>query len=180
MTLQAENGAPSFYTFATFRPGRIALVYGGVLTIISFCVVVFLFNYGIREKLWSVDGISYGSISPSPAVAFDNKPQPAQAKRATIARVSLSDSTIHSLIGSYYSATANRRYTIAHEGDQLSLQIDDQEKIRLIPVADQRLYADQTLTIEFKAVSGVKTGQLDIVHQLDIDDHGIHIIAVRQ
>jgi hypothetical protein len=171
MTLQSENGTPSFYTFATFRPGRIALLYGGVLTVLSFCVVVFLFNYGIREKLWSIENVAYGSISPSPASAPDNMPNPKQAER-TIVRVALSDSTIQSLIGSYYSATVNRRYTIGFEGDQLSLQIDAQKKFIVIPVSDHRLYANEALTIEFRA-----TGKID---QLDIYDHGRHVIAARQ
>lgn len=179
MTLSSENGTPSFYTFATFRPGRIALLYGGLLTIVSFCVVVFLFNYGIREKLWSFEGVSYGSISPSPASAPDNNTNPTQAKRA-IVRVALSDSTIQSLIGSYFSATANRRYTIGFEGDQLSLQMDAQQKLDLIPLSDHSLYANEDLKIEFRAASGGKVDQLDIVRQLDIYDHGIHIVAARQ
>ena len=173
MTLQSDNGAPSFYTFASFRPGRIALVYGGVLTILSFSVVVFLFNYGIREQLWSFETVSYGSIAPSPASAAADNANPVQAEQ-TIARVALSDSAIHSLIGSYFSATANRRYTITLEGDQLSLQIDAQQKFDLIPVSDHSLYANEDLAIEFRATSA---GKID---RLDIHDRGIHIVAVRQ
>jgi hypothetical protein len=173
MALRSENGVPSFYTFTAFSPGRIALLYGGLLTILSFCVVVFLFNYGIREKLWSFETVSYGSISPSAASAIDNTPNPVPAKR-TIARVALSDSTIHSLVGNYFSATANRWYLITREGDQLSLQIDAQEKLTLIPASDHNLYANEDLTIEFRATSG---GRID---QLDIYDRGIHIVAARQ
>jgi hypothetical protein len=173
MTLQSENGVPSFHTFASFRPGRIALVYGGVLSIMSFSVVVFLFNFGIREKLWSIEGVTYGSISPSPAVAGDNTSAPRPAER-TIMRSALSDSTIQSLIGSYFSATANRRYAIAREGDQLSLQIDAHQKVSVIPVSDHSLYVNDDLTIEFMASSAGKTDRLDIY------DRGIHIVAARQ
>ena len=172
MTLQAENGAPSFYTFASFRPGRIALLYGGVLTIISFCVVVFLFNFGIREKLRSFELVSYGSITPSPASARDNTPTPMPAD-ATIVRIGLSDSTIHSLVGSYFSATVNRKYVISLDGDQLSLQIDAQKKFDLIPVSDHALYGDG-LMIEFMATPA---GKID---RLDIYDRGRRIVAVRQ
>lgn len=173
MTLQSENGTPSFYTFATFRPGRIALLYGGLLTILSFCVVVFLFNYGIREQLWSFESVPHGSISPSPASTRDDTSTPSQAQR-TIVRVALSDSTIHSLVGSYFNATANRRYTIRLEGDRLNLQIDAQQKFDLIPVSDRRLYVNEDFTIEFRATPAGKTDRLDI------DDRGIHIVAVRQ
>ena len=173
MTLQSDNGTPSFYTFASFKPGRIALVYGGVLTILSFSVVVFLFNFGIREKLWSIEGVSYGSISPSPAVAGDNTSAPRPEER-TIVRVALSDATIKSLLGSYFSATANRRYAITREGDRLSLQIGNQQKFELIPVSDHRLYANEDLTIEFAATAAGK------INQLDVYDRGIHITAIRQ
>jgi hypothetical protein len=172
MTLQAENGAPSFYTFASFRPGRIALLYGGVLTIISFCVVVFLFNFGIREKLRSFENVSYGSISPSPASAPDNTAIPMPAA-GTIVSVGLPDSIVHSLVGSYFSATANRKYAITFEGDQLSLHIDAQKKFDLIPVSDHSLYGDG-LMIEFLATPDGK------IERLHIYDHGRHIIAVRQ
>jgi hypothetical protein len=53
MTFQTENGAPSFYTFPSFHPHRNALLYGAVLSLIAFCAVTLIFNYGIREKLWS-------------------------------------------------------------------------------------------------------------------------------
>ncbi len=172
MTLQSENGAPSFYTFASFRPGRIALLYGGVLTILSFFVVVFLFNYGIREKLRSFENVSYGSISPSPASPHDNTSTPKPAER-TIVSVALPDSTIRSLIGSYFSATANRKYAITFEGDQLSLQIDAQKKFDLIPVSDHALYGEG-LMIEFMATP---EGKIDRLH---IYERGRHIVAVRQ
>jgi len=173
MTLQSENGVPSFHTFASFRPGRIALVYGGLISVISFCVVVFLFNYGIREKLWSFEGVSYGTISPSLASADDNTSASRPTER-TILRSALSDSTIQSLIGSYFSPTANRWYTISREGDQLSLQIGSQQKVSLIPVSDHGLYVNDDLTIEFMAASA---GKID---RLDIYDRGIHIVAARQ
>jgi hypothetical protein len=173
MTLQSDNGEPSFYTFTAFRPGKIALLYGGLLTILSFCVVVFLFNYGIREKLWSFETVSYGSINPSPASASDSNQNPMQAQR-TIKRVALSDSTIHSLVGSYFSATANHKYAITLEGDRLNLRIDAQTGMELIPVSDHSLYANQDLAIEFRAANGGK------VYQLDIYDRGRHFVAARQ
>ncbi len=172
MTLQSENGAPSFHTFATFRPGRIALLYGGVLTIISFGVVVFLFNFGIREKLRSYQNVSYGAISPSPASAPDSTTNPMPAER-TIASVALPDTTIHSLVGSYFSSTANRKYAITLVADQLSLQIDAQKKFELIPVSDHALYGEG-LMIEFMATPA---GKIERIH---IYDRGIHIVAVRQ
>jgi len=178
MALQSENGVPSFYTFTAFSPGRIALVYGGLLTILSFCVVVFLFNYGIREKLWGSETVPYGSISPSAASVIDNTPNPMPAKR-TIVRVALSDSTIHSLVGNYFSATANRWYCITREGDQLRLQIDAQPKIDLIPVSDHGLYGGGA-TIEFMATPAGKIDGIDAIHQIDIYDRGIHIVAARQ
>ena len=173
MTLQSDNGGPSFYTFATFRPGKIALLYGGVLTILSFCVVVFLFNYGIREKLWSFETVSYGSIYPSPASAVDSKQNPMQAER-TIKRVALSDFAIHSLVGSYFSEKANHKYAITLEGDRLNLRIDAQTGMELIPVSDHSLYANEDLAIEFRAANAGK------VDQLDIYDRGRHFVAVRQ
>jgi hypothetical protein len=175
MTLQSEDGVPSFYTFATFRLGRIALVYGGLLSVISFCVVVFLFNYGIREKLWSFQTVDYGSISPSPAEALNSTPEPITAGR-TIVKVALSDSIIHSLIGSYFSAKANRRYAITLKGDQLSLQIDAQDKFDLVPVSNHSLYGNgnEEFMIEFMATTA---GKID---QLDIYDRGRHIVASRQ
>ncbi len=172
MTLQAENGAPSFYTFASFRPGRIALLYGGVLTIISFFVVVFLFNYGIREKLRTFENVSYGSISPSPASPGDDTPNPMPAE-PTIVSVALPDAIMHSLIGSYFSATANRKYAITLDGDELSLQIDAQKKFDLIPVSDHALYGEG-LMIEFMATPA---GTIDRLH---IYERGRHIVAVRQ
>ena len=185
MALRSENGAPSFYTFTTFRPGRFALLYGGLLTILSFCVVVFLFNFGIREQLWSFEAVPYGSISPSPASTIEKDSNPIQAKR-TIVRVALSDSTIHSLIGSYFSTTANRWYSLTLEGNRLSLQIDGQPKIELIPVSNHSLYANEDLAIEFMATSAGRADRLDVVHQLDvihqleIYDRGRHFIATRQ
>lgn len=178
MTLQAEDRVPSFYTFAVFRPGRIALLYGGVLTIASFCVVVFLFNFGIREQLWSFPTAEYGSISASPAEA-PNQAADAMAAPRTLARVDLSDSTVHSLVGTYFSATANRRYTITLEGDELKLHvgtpgIDALQNVNLIPVSDHRLYAGEELSLEFTAASDGK------ISQIDVYDLGRHFVAVRQ
>ena len=47
MTLQSEIGAPSFYTFSSFHLHKNALFYGAVLSLISFCAVTLIFNYGI-------------------------------------------------------------------------------------------------------------------------------------
>jgi hypothetical protein len=134
---------------------------------------VFLFNYGIREKLWSFQPVDYGSISPSPAEALNSTPEPITAGR-TIVKVALSDSTIHSLTGSYFSAKANRSYAITRKGDQLSLQIDAQDKFDLVPVSNHSLYGNEEFMIEFMATPA---GKID---QLDIYDRGRHIVASRQ
>ncbi len=71
-----------------------------------------------------------------------------QAER-TIKRVALSDSAIHSLVGSYFSEKANHKYVITIEGDRLNLRIDAQTGMELIPVSDHSLYANEDLAIEF-------------------------------
>lgn len=173
MTLQSENGAPSFYTFATFRPGRTALVYGGVLSILAFCAVAFVFNYGIKEKLWSFEGAPYGFISPA-ASESPKISTPTSAQADKIVRVALPDRVLRSLTGTYFSTTANRKYLVTFDGGQLSLQIDRGNRIELIPISDDTLYAGQGHLIKFAATPA---GTID---QLDLYDNGRHIVAARQ
>jgi hypothetical protein len=173
MTLHAENGAPAFYTFATFRPGRCALFYGGLLSLLAFCAVTFVFNYGIKEKLWSFEGVPYGYISPS-APTLENAPSASSASRETIVGVVLPDHILRSLTGTYFSAEANRKYLISLNNGRLSLCIDSQQLIELVPTSEDTLYAGEGHIIKFRVSA---TGSID---RLDLYDNGRHIIAHRQ
>lgn len=173
MTLQAENGAPSFYTFATFRLGRTALIYGALISLLAFCAVTFVFSYGIRQKLWSIEGISYGSISP----AFsENQDASSSAVEQTekIMRIALPDRILRSLTGTYVSAEANRKYIVWLQQGQLILRIDSQPLLELVPVSDDTLYAGEGHLIKFHLTA---MGNID---RLDLYDNGRHIVALRQ
>ena len=174
MTLQPEHGAPSFYTFATFKPARRALLYGGLSSILAFWAEVAVFNYGIHENLWTFETVRYGTGLPSPAENLTRSSSAAASHPQKIVRVALADHVLRSLAGAYYSASVNRKYLVALEDGRLSLQVDGQEKVELIPVSAHSLYAGEERWIEFTATSA---GTID---QLDIFDHGRHIIALRQ
>ncbi|MGE5321278.1 MAG: hypothetical protein ACM3SW_00340 [Actinomycetota bacterium] len=173
MTLQPQNGAPSFYTFANFHPGRNALLYGAALSVISFCAVALIFNYGIREKLWSFQTAQPLSIEPSYATPMNSAAHASSAAPETITRVWLADSVLHSLEGVYFSAEVNRTYLIAVDGRRIYLQIDHQEPIELIPVSEDTLYAGEGHLIKFRADGA---GQVD---RLEIYNNGQHIVARR-
>jgi hypothetical protein len=173
MTLQPENGAPSFYTFPTFRPARKALLYGGLLSIFAFCAVTFIFNYGIKEKLWSYEMVQPGLVSPGPVESAQGSAS-AAISAETLRRIALSDHVLHSLEGTYFSEAVNRTYNVSLNGRRLYLQIDHQEKIELIPVSGDTLYAGEGHVIKF--APGV-TGS---VEHVDVYDNGSHIVAVRR
>ena len=173
MTLQPENGAPSFYTFPTFRPARNALLYGGLLSIFAFCAVTFIFNYGIKEKLWSYETAQPGLVSPDSVESVRSSASVA-ISAATLRRIALSDQVLHSLEGTYFSEAVNRTYYVTLSSRRLYLQIDQQEKIELTPVANDTLYAGEGHVIKFAP------GAAGTVEHLDVYDNGIHIVAVRQ
>jgi len=169
MTLQTENGAPSFYTFPSFHPRRNALLYGAVLSLLAFCAITLVFNYGIREKLWSYTSAD----STSYAEPVSNSRSEAETQ-ATITRITLSSAVLRSLEGDYFSAETNRTYVISVSGQQIYLQIDHQAKIELIPVSEDTLYAGEGHLIKFTANSA---GQID---HIDLYDNGQHMIARRR
>lgn len=173
MTLQPENGAPSFYTFTTFSPGRSALIYGGLLSFLAFCAVTFVFNYGIKEKLWSFEGAPFGFISPSGSQGR-NAPSGVAPATESIVRLVLPDHVLRSLTGAYFSVEANRKYFISLQQGQLSLRIDSQQPIELVPVSDDTLVAGKGHVIKFHFSTA---GSID---RLDLYDSGRYIIAQRQ
>jgi hypothetical protein len=172
MTLQPEN-APSFYTFESFKLGKRTLVYGALLSIVAFWVAALAFTYGITETLWTPTA-KYGTAGPSPASSLDRPSSFANSPTQQIVRVALSDRVLRSLTGTFVSATVNRKYLVTLNNDRLNLQIDGQEKVELIPVSDHSLYAGEERWIQFAASPA---GTID---QLDIYDHGRHIVAHRQ
>lgn len=175
MTLQAENGTPSFYTFSNFHLHKNALLYGAALSLISFCAVTLIFNYGIREQLWSFQTAQPLSIEPSYAQPVNNAALAGGAAPETITRVWLADSALHSLEGVYFSAKVNRTYLITVDRRrQIYLKIDHQELIELIPVSEDTLYAGEGHLIKFKAD---QAGRID---HLEIYNNGQHIIARRR
>ena len=174
MTLQTESGAPSFYTFPSFHPRRNALLYGAVLSLVAFCAVTLMFNYGIREKLWSFQTTPPPAIEPAYAKPTA-EPAPASVRAEhTITRVSLPESVLQSLEGVYFSAKVSRTYRISLGGRRIYLQVDQQEKIELIPISDDTLYAGETRLIKFAPASA---GSID---RLDIYDGGLHAVARRE
>lgn len=162
MALQIENGTPSFYTFSTFHLHRNALLYGAALSLISFCAVTLIFNYGIREKLWSFQTAQPLSIEPSYAKPMTNAAPARAAAEHTITRVVLPDSVLHALEGTYFSAKANRTYHISLDGRRLYLQVDQQEKRELIPVSEDTLYAGEGQLIKFTADWAGRIDRLEI------------------
>ena len=172
MTLQPENGAPSFYTVPAFRPAGNALLSGLLLSIAGFCLVVLIFNYGIRETLWS-----YATPeSNSDVTAFSEAASTSSAQASTerITRISFPNSIFQSLQGTYFSKQVNRTYEITLDGDEIYLQIDRQQKLELVPVAQDTLYAGEGFIVKF---SPDVVGQVD---HLDIYNNGQHIVALRK
>jgi hypothetical protein len=172
MTLQPENGAPSFYTVPAFKPAGNALLSGLLLSIAGFCFVVLIFNYGIGETLWS-----YATPEPnSDLTAFSAAARHSfpQASTERIARISVPDSLLRSLQGTYFSEQVNRTYEITLDGDKIYLQIDRQQKLELVPVSDDTLYAGEGFIVKF---SPDVVGQVD---HLDIYNNGQHLIAQRR
>ena len=47
----AEDGVPHFYSFASYKPRKAALIYGALLSVATFTVFCITFNYGIHESL---------------------------------------------------------------------------------------------------------------------------------
>ena len=172
MTLQSENGAPSFYTVPTFRPAGTALLYGLLLSIVAFCVVTLVFNYGIRETLWSYATPESNSVFPTTSDNSSNSFP--QTSTETITRISLPNSVLQSLQGTYFSEQVNRTYEITLDGDTIYLQIDRQQKFELVPVSEDTLYAGEAFILKF---SPDLAGQVD---HLDIYRHGQHFVALRQ
>lgn len=173
MTLQTENGAPSFYTFPSFHPRRNALLYGAVLSFIAFCLVTLIFNYGIREKLWSYDSAAFDS-SASPSSESVSSSFSQTTVQPTIRAVILPDSVLHSLEGTYFSAEVNRTYSITVDKRHIYWQIGDEQKGELVPLSDDTLYAGEGHLIKFAADSA---GRVD---HLDIYDNGEHVVASRK
>jgi len=171
MTFQTENGAPSFYTFPSFHPRRNALLYGAVLSLIAFCAVTLIFNYGIREKLWSYQAAEPDLVFSATSGVMSSSSSTAEM---TIRRISLPDAVLHSLVGVYFSAEVNRTYSITLDGRQIYLRIDQQEKIELIPVSGDTLYLGEGHLIKFAP------GVTSVVERLHIYDNGTHITALRQ
>jgi hypothetical protein len=174
MTLQPEN-APSFYTFATFKLGKRALLYGAILSIVAFWAAALAFTVGITETLWTPsEPVSYGTIAPSPANSLERSSSPADSPLQKIVRVALSDRVLRSLTGTFVSTAVNRKYLVTLDNGRLNLRIDGQEKVELVPVSDHSLYAGEERWIEFAATPA------GTIEQLDIYDHARHIVARRQ
>ncbi|HEX7289424.1 MAG TPA: hypothetical protein VF532_24790 [Candidatus Angelobacter sp.] len=172
MTLQPAN-APSFYTFTTFRLGKRTLLYGAILSIVAFWAVALAFTFGISETLWTPSQPAQsGTVTPSPARNLESSH--ASLPPQQIVPVALPKHVLRSLTGTFVSAAAHRTYLITlHEG-LLNLEIDGLEKVVLIPVSNHSLYAGEERRIEFAATPA---GAID---QLEIYDHGRHIVAHRQ
>lgn len=170
MTFQTGNGAPSFYTFPTFHPHRNALLYGAVLSLIAFCVVTLIFNYGIQEKLWSYQAAEPDLASSATSGVMSSS----SSAEMTIRRIALPDTVVHSLVGVYFSAEVNRTYAITLDERQIYLQIDQQQKIELIPVSDDTLYISEGHLLKFAP------GVAGAVERLNIYDNGTHVTAIRQ
>jgi hypothetical protein len=172
MTLQLENGAPSFYTVPTFRPAGNALLSGLLLSVAAFGLVAFIFNYGINETLWSYatpeTNSEFAASSPASSTSA------AQTSAETITRISLPASVLQSLQGSYFSEQVNRNYDITLDGRNIYLQIDRQQKLELVPVSEDTLYAGEGHLIKFHLTT---VGDID---RLDLYDNGRHIVAHRQ
>lgn len=172
MTLQPENGAPSFYTVPAFRPTGNALLSGLLLSIAGFCLVTLIFNYGIRETLWSY--ATPESTSDLTASSDASSMTVRQASTETITRISLPNSVLQSLQGTYFSEQVNRTYDITLDGRNIYLQIDRQQKLELVPVSEDTLYAGEGHLIKFHLTA---MGNID---RLDLYDNGRHIVALRQ
>ena len=172
MTLQSENGAPSFYTVPTFRPAGAALLYGLLLSIVAFCVVTLVFNYGIRETLWSYATPESNSLFPTTSDSSSNSFS--QTSTKTITRISLPNSVLQSLQGTYFSEQVNRTYDLTLDGDTIYLQIDRQQKLELVPVSQDTLYVSEGHIVKFHPTA---IGNID---RLDLYDNGRHIVAHRQ
>lgn len=172
MTLQPENGAPSFYTLPEFRPARNALVCGVLLSVAAFCVVTLIFNYGIREKLWSYEvPESSSSLTASSGNSSTYAPQ---TRTEQIVRISLPDSILHSLQGAYFSQEQNRSYIVTVDDHTIFLRIDRHPKFELVPVSEDTLTADEGFLVKFSAN---QSGEVD---HLDVYRNGQHFIAQRQ
>ena len=172
MTLQSENGAPSFYTDPTFRPAGTALLYGLLLSIVAFCLVILVFNYGIRETLWSYATPDSNSLFPTTSDNSSNSFP--QTSTETITRISLPNSVLQSLQGTYFSEQVNRTYDLTLDGDTIYLQIDRQQKLELVPVSQDTLYVSEGHIVKFHPTA---IGNID---RLDLYDNGRHIVALRQ
>jgi hypothetical protein len=130
------------------------------------------FDYGIRETLWS-----YATPeSNSDLTAFSKATSTSSAQTGTerITRISLPGSVLQSLKGTYFSEQVNRTYDITLKGRNIYLQIDRQQKLELVPVSEDTLYAGEGHLIKFHLTS---MGDID---RLDLYDHGRHIVALRQ
>ena len=172
MTLQSENGAPSFYTVPSFRPAGNALLSGVLLSIAGFCLVVLVFNYGIRETLWSyATPESNSELTASSDASSESFPQ---TSTEMVTRVSLPNSILQSLQGTYFSEQVNRTYEITLDGHHIYLQIDRQQKIELVPIAEDTLYAGDGHLIKFRLTA------LENIDRLDLYDNGQHIVAFRK
>jgi hypothetical protein len=172
MTLQPENGVPSFYTVPRFRPGGNALLAGLLLSVAAFGLVAFIFNYGINETLWSY--ATPESNSEFTASSNASSMSVPQSNTETITRIPLPQAMLQSLQGTYFSEQVNRTYDITLDGHNIYLQIDRQQKLELVPVSEDTLYAGEGFILKFRPnLAG------DVDH-LDIYRNGQHIVALRQ
>jgi hypothetical protein len=172
MTLQPENGVPSFYTVPRFRPGGNALLSGLLLSVAAFGLVAFIFNYGINETLWSY--ATPESNSEFTASSNASSMSVPQSSTETITRIPLPQAMLQSLQGTYFSEQVNRTYDITLDGHNIYLQIDRQQKLELVPVSEDTLYAGEGFILKF---SPNLAGDVD---HLDIYRNGQHIVALRQ
>ena len=172
MTLQPENGAPSFYTVPAFRPTGNALLSGLLLSVAAFGLVAFIFNYGINETLWSYATPETNSEFAASSAASSTSVR--QASTETIRRISLPNSVFQSLQGTYFSEQVNRTYDITLNGHFIYLQIARQPKLELVPVSEDTLVAGEGHLIKFHLTA---MGDID---RLDLYDNGRHIVAHRQ
>ncbi len=172
MTLHTPNGAPDFYTFAPFHPGKRALTYGVLLSIVIFVAMAFAFNFGTTETLHSAfDNATYGMVDPS-AISVQNSDSPAYQ---TVVPVTLPLEVLQALAGTYKEASSGATVILSLKGRELTFH-GVGLYAPLVPVSDHKLlFRDGAERwIQF---SGLEQGR---VESLDFFDGRYHHTLIKE
>ncbi|HYX52502.1 MAG TPA: hypothetical protein VE783_03570 [Candidatus Limnocylindrales bacterium] len=169
MAPQTPNATPSFYTFPSFNPGRRQLIYGTLLSLVTFVGIAFVFNFATSETLHTAfDNVSYGRIDPSP-IFVENSDTPANE---TVVPLSLPMEVLRALAGSYRD-TSGETITLVLHDRELNFQSATITS-PLVPVSDHKLLFRNGAErwIEFSAPAGS-------IERLDFFDGRTHRILMK-